>query len=684
MKKTLLKLSILALGLLTSVGVSAASTEIFSWTPTSSEPTAATGGTVTTSTDAAWNDSKAGIKLGGTKAYAVLQLTSGTFEEGDVITVTMQNTSHQAGVFLYNESATEYKYGNAPLVTSSGSGTLTATFDGKDKIVIARGSGTTMYLQSLVIERPIKAPALNAFTLNGINGTIDQTAGTVTIELPYGSTEPSDAEILAACTVNSAATEPTTYDAATHTITVTDGTTPKEYVLTVTISATASTDATLKSLSVGGTAVKDFAADKYTYDVEVPYGTAAQPAITFEVNDATATPVLTNADWTSETKTATVEVTAQDGTTTLTYTINFTIADLKRTITSLAFSNGVGGYIINDEAVMVTGGTPHTITVPYIGETKPTAGAATFGETETSGEMSIDGSTYSLKSTLDGGASQLDYAVTYRQLTPANITLNTVYEFSAEDASASWIHTVYGYDASKGLRYSKTTNTDKPRSTEGTTRIVFAIPAGVTKVTLNSTGTNRAIKITSSAGTVEKSAANSYEVEIDGTEASLLIVESNQTGGDGGFASIVLSDGSPVLSNECDITSFTIAGVAATISGTSITAELPAGTDVTALTPSIVTSTGATVDPTTAQDFSSAVEYKVTAEDGVTTKTYTVTITVADPATGVEEAEAEVVNTYYISADGKTYNAAVKGLPLIKVEELSNGTIKTSKIMIED
>lgn len=666
------------------MGVSAASTEIFRWTPTSSEPTAATGGTVTTSTDAAWNDSKAGIKLGSTKAYAVLQLTSGTFEEGDVITVTMQNTSHQAGVFLYNESATEYKYGSAPLVTSSGSGTLTATFDGAGKIVIARGSGTTMYLQSLVIERPIKAPALNAFTLNGINGTIDQTAGTVAIELPYGSTEPSEAEILAACTVNSAATEPTTYDATTHTITVTDGTTPKEYVLTVTISTTASTDATLKSLSVGGTAVTGFAADKYTYDVEVPYGTAAQPAITFEANDATATPVLTNADWTSETKTATVEVTAQDGTTTLTYTINFTIADLKRTLTSIAFSNGVGGYIINDEAVMVTGGTPHTITVPYIGETKPTAGAATFGETETSGEMSVDGSTYSLKSTLDGGASQLDYAVTYRQLTPANIALNTVYEFSAEDASASWIHTVYGYDASKGLRYSKTTNTDKPRSTEGTTRIVFAIPAGVTKVTLNSTGTNRAIKITSSAGTVEKSAANSYEVEIDGTEASLLIVESNQTGGDGGFASIVLSDGSPVLSNECDITSFTIAGVAATISGASITAELPAGTDVTALTPSIVTSTGATVDPTTAQDFSSAVEYTVTAEDGVTKKTYTVTITVADPATGVEEAEAEVVKTYYISADGKTYNAAVKGLPLIKVEELSNGTIKTSKILVED
>ena len=143
--------------------------------------------------------------------------------------------------------------------------------------------------------------------------------------------------------------------------------------------------------------------------------------------------------------------------------------------------------------------------------------------------MSVDGNTYTLKSTLDGGASQLDYAVTYRQLTPANIALNTVYEFSAEDASASWIHTVYGYDASKGLRYSKTTNTDKPRSTEGTTRIVFAIPAGVTKVTLNSTGTNRAIKITSSAGTVEKSAANSYEVPHPHTQKLHLDIHTTST-----------------------------------------------------------------------------------------------------------------------------------------------------------
>ncbi|MBP3467503.1 MAG: hypothetical protein J6K01_07850 [Paludibacteraceae bacterium] len=679
MKKTLLKLSILALGLLTSVGVSAASTEIFSWTPTSSNVTAATGGSVAV-TGVTWDNSKLGAKLGSTSAFAVLTLSSGMFEVGDVITVTMQNTSHQIGIFLYDEEATKYDYGKAPLKTSNGSGELTATFDGKDKIVIARGSGTTMYLQSLVIERPIKAPALNAFTLNGINGTIDQTAGTVTIELPYGSTEPSDAEILAACTVNSAATEPTTYDAATHTITVTDGTTPKEYVLTITYAA-AKTDATLKSLSYNGTAI-ELAEGTYSYDVELPYGTSAIPTVAYEINDETATAVPTQAS--ALPGTATVVVTAQDGTTELTYTVNFTVkatastdATLKslkagsitvaladgqydydvelpagtteapalsyelndetasavvtdatsatgaasivvtaqdgttehtynvqfsiaaapKTLLALPFDNGVKGYIYN-ATPSDPNYTAHTIYVPYIGTTTPTAGAATTKEGTTSAEVAAN--TVTLTSSVDG--SSQEYALNFVQLTPVTIDdLTTPYTHTFDGSEiGSWIYSVYGYDASKGLKFAKTTNdTNNMRDAEGKTRIVFAIPAGVTHVELTSVGNKRNIKITADGTTTNFDAADSYTFDLAGTEASLVMVESNQTGGDGGFSAITLS-------------------------------------------------------------------------------------ATSDPATGVEEAEAEVVNTYYISADGKTYNAAVKGLPLIKVEELSNGTIKTSKIMIED
>ena len=85
------------------------------------------------------------------------------------------------------------------------------------------------------------------------------------------------------------------------------------------------------------------------------------------------------------------------------------------------------------------------------------------------------------------------------------------------------------------------------------------------------------------------------------------------------------------LDSEAEITKFVVEDVEATISGTSITAELPHGTDVTALEPVITISKDASVSPKSgvATDFTNAVSYVVTAEDGVTTKTYTVTITVA-------------------------------------------------------
>ncbi|ADV51008.1 PKD domain containing protein [Cellulophaga algicola DSM 14237] len=81
----------------------------------------------------------------------------------------------------------------------------------------------------------------------------------------------------------------------------------------------------------------------------------------------------------------------------------------------------------------------------------------------------------------------------------------------------------------------------------------------------------------------------------------------------------------PTLSDTKDITSFSIDGVAGVISGTTITVTLPAGTDVSSLTPAI-NDNGNTVNPNTgvAQDFTNPVEYTVTAAD-TTTKTYTVT-----------------------------------------------------------
>ncbi|MDR0715131.1 MAG: leucine-rich repeat protein, partial [Bacteroidales bacterium] len=94
------------------------------------------------------------------------------------------------------------------------------------------------------------------------------------------------------------------------------------------------------------------------------------------------------------------------------------------------------------------------------------------------------------------------------------------------------------------------------------------------------------------------------------------------------------------LRNSADITAFTVDGVAWTISGTDITYAYPTETQEGLLTPVIALSPGATVSPAsgTAQNFFTpqGVAYTVTAEDGVTTKTYTAKaiIVVASGATG--------------------------------------------------
>jgi len=92
------------------------------------------------------------------------------------------------------------------------------------------------------------------------------------------------------------------------------------------------------------------------------------------------------------------------------------------------------------------------------------------------------------------------------------------------------------------------------------------------------------------------------------------------------------------LSNATQITSFnfTSPAVTGTVDNTNHTVALtvPYGTSVTSLTPTIVLATGATISPTsgTVGNFTTPQTYTVTAQDGVTTQNYTVTVTIAPNA----------------------------------------------------
>jgi hypothetical protein len=74
------------------------------------------------------------------------------------------------------------------------------------------------------------------------------------------------------------------------------------------------------------------------------------------------------------------------------------------------------------------------------------------------------------------------------------------------------------------------------------------------------------------------------------------------------------------------ITSFKIGSVVGTIAGLNISITLPHGTDVTALTPTIVHN-GKIITPITAQDFTTPKTYTVTAQD-LSTQIYNVTVVV--------------------------------------------------------
>ena len=83
-----------------------------------------------------------------------------------------------------------------------------------------------------------------------------------------------------------------------------------------------------------------------------------------------------------------------------------------------------------------------------------------------------------------------------------------------------------------------------------------------------------------------------------------------------------------MLSDRAEITSWKFGDGIAQINGTQITIKLPLGTDVTALKASVELSYGATIspDPTQSKDYTNPIDFKVTAQDKTTTKTYKVTV----------------------------------------------------------
>jgi len=112
------------------------------------------------------------------------------------------------------------------------------------------------------------------------------------------------------------------------------------------------------------------------------------------------------------------------------------------------------------------------------------------------------------------------------------------------------------------------------------------------------------------------------------------------------------------------ITSFTLAGVAGTITGTTIDVTVPYGTDLSSIAATVVISASATVSPASgaAIDLSSkTATYTVTAED-LSTQPYTVNVTVAAPTDPIPGLSSFVLTESKTVDDAYTANNVISNV----------------------
>ncbi len=106
-------------------------------------------------------------------------------------------------------------------------------------------------------------------------------------------------------------------------VTAEDGVTTQTYNVNL-LCFILSDDASLSGLSVNGTPLTGFHTDTLEYNVVLPYGTTTVPLVTYATTDAGANGNVTPAG--TIPGTTTIDVTAENGTSLMTYIINFTVA----------------------------------------------------------------------------------------------------------------------------------------------------------------------------------------------------------------------------------------------------------------------------------------------------------------------------------------------------------------------
>jgi hypothetical protein len=560
----------------------------------------------------------------------------------------------------------------APSVTGSGTVVVTAQ----------DGSTSKTYTVTYSLAAPSTDATLQDLKIDGTT-VAGFAAGTIAynLTLPYGtSTVPAISATVNEAHATTLITQaPSVTGSGTVVVTAQDGSTTKTYTVNFSVAASPSTDATLKDLKVDGTTVTGFAAGTIFYNVVLPYGTSTVPAITATVNEANATTLITNAS--SVTGAGTVVVTAQDGTTKITYTVNFSVAapstdatltDLQVTGRTLspAFSAGTLTYSVVLPFGTIIGNLP---VITYT--TAPNATAVKTNATALPGASTID-------VTAQDGTTKKTYTINFSvaapstdaTLTDLQVTGNTLSPtFSAGTLTYSVIlpfGTTIGnlpavtYTAAPNATAAKIDAAALPGSTtidvtaqDGTTKktytINFSVAAPSTDATLTDLQvTGNTLSPTFSAGTLTYSVILPFGTTIGNLPAVTYTAAPNAnasktnatslpgattidvTAQDGTTKKTYTINFSVALSTDATLSDLkldgtTITGFAANTISYSVV--LPAGTTTIPTITATVNESHATTVITQATSLTGSGTVVVTAQDG-STKTYTITFSVNNSA----------------------------------------------------
>ncbi len=259
----------------------------------------------------------------------------------------------------------------------------------------------------------------------------------------------------------------------------------------------------------------------------------------------------------------------------LVYTLNLSVAEPSTNVVLIEanFSNGAKAFIKQD---------PATAEVPYWGE-KPS-----FINGYNEDSVAIV-SAEADKIIVTNGEAKAEYALSFKEYSAAPLEVGAApYTFTGEEIG-TWIASVYGWDEAKGIKFSKDVEeATNRRESEGKDRVYFFLPAADSVKLVSGSGNNRPVKISVNGvayTAVTRTAKQGEAITIAlGNVPAMVAIESDGNSGDAGFTSIQLVKAGEVPPVAPAITSFTIAGVKATIDNAkkTITAELPYGTDVAA------------------------------------------------------------------------------------------------------